>query len=127
MSLARVRQALADALIDGAGVSVRARPSKAVPKPGDGWVVVQRLTPADFTSCLATLAVVVVLSADEAKAEESLDTLGVALIDAVTSSTLNTADVSLEPQAVIVGQTASPLYAAVLTVSVLVESGTESS
>jgi hypothetical protein len=44
----------------------------------------------------------------------------------VTSSTLNTADVSLEPQAVIVGQTASPLYAAVLTVSVLVESGTES-
>lgn len=126
MSLSTARQALADALSDVEGVTVRPRPSKAAPKPGDGWVTVQRLAPADFTACTATLAAVVVLSADEAKAEESLETLGVALIDAVTDSTLNTADVFLEPQAVVVGQTATPLYAAVITVSVLVESGTES-
>lgn len=123
-TLTQARQALADALSAVPSVTVRPRPGKAVPKPGDGWVTVSRIEPADFLACTATLAAVVVLSADEVKAEDALNDMGVALIDAVTSSSLNTADVQLDPQAIVVGQTASPLYAAVITVSVLVESGT---
>ena len=120
MNLSAARQALADALSVVSGVDVRPRPFKAAPKAGDGWVVVQRLAPSTFSACSATLAAVVVLSADETKAEELLDAQAVGLVDAVTSS-LNPADVSLEPQAVVVGQTAAPLYAAVLTLTLEVD------
>jgi hypothetical protein len=126
VNLSSARQGLAAALSTVTGVTVRARPSKAAPKAGDGWVAVQRLAPADFSSCMVTLAAVVVLASDQVKAEETLDTIGVALIDAVTESSIYPADVFLEPETLAVGQTAAPLYAAVVTASMLVDNSDES-
>jgi hypothetical protein len=114
MTLAEAREALAAVLSTVEGVDVRARPIGS-PVAGDGWVVVQWLVPADFTSCSVTLAAVVVLGADQARADEFLEELAVPLVDAVTSSSLCPADVSLEPRTVVAGQAATPLFVAVIT------------
>lgn len=125
MTLTTARAAIATALSTVSGLDVRARPIKT-PKAGDGWVTITRIVPADFSACLATFTAVVVLGADSAKAEELFESYGVDVIDAVTSSTLNPTDVALEPQALVVGDQASPMYVLALTLSLLVESGTES-
>lgn len=116
MTLTEARTALAAVLSTVDGLAVRARPIPT-PRAGDGWVVVTRLVPADFTSCAATLTAVVILGPDVARAEELLEMYGVAAVDAVTSSDLHAADVSLEAQALIAGSPATPLYAFVLSVT----------
>jgi hypothetical protein len=117
-TLSAARTAAAAALDALAGFTVRARPLKAAQKAGDGWIVLGRLVPADFSSSYATLQAVIVLSPDAAKAEQVLEDNATALVNAITSSDLDPTDVSLEPEALIVGETSSPLYAAVLTFTV---------
>ncbi len=116
-TLGVARAAIATALSTVSGVDVRARPWKGVGKAGDGWVTITRLVPADFSSCYAIFAAVVILSSDEVKAEAALEDQATALIDAVTASDLDPTDVELEPSVLTVGQASSPLYAAVLTIT----------
>jgi len=116
MTLTEARTALAAVLSTVEGLDVRARP---IPQPltGDGWVVITRLAPADFRSCAATLTAVIILGPDPARAEELLEVYAVPAVDAVTSSDLHAAEVSLEAQALIAGTPATPLYAFALTVT----------
>jgi hypothetical protein len=117
MNLATARAAIATALSALSGVEVRTRPWKGAGKAGDGWVTITRIEPADFKASYATFAVVVILSADEVKAETALEDQATGLIDALTGSNLDPTDVVLEPTVMTVGQSASPLYAAVLTIT----------
>ena len=117
MTLTEARQGLADVLSTVEGLDVRARPTVLTPRAGDGWVVVTRLVPADFTSCAATLTAVVILGPEVARAEELLEMYGVAAVDAMTGSDLHATDVSLEAQALVAGTLATPLYAFALTVT----------
>jgi hypothetical protein len=126
VNLTAARQALAAVLSTVEGVTVRARPVKAAPTPGDGWVSVDRIAPADYSSCSATLSAVVVLAADELLAEERLEQLGVALVDAATSD-LGAYDVALQPELLVVGTTAAPLYSAVLTLTLPVDNSVDES
>jgi hypothetical protein len=116
-TLAEAREAVATALSTVVGVDVRARPWRSAGKPGDGWVNVTRVVPAGFVGAYATLSAVVILSADDVDAEASLDVLATTLMNAVTGSDLNPADVVLEPATVPVGQSATPLYVLVLTLT----------
>jgi hypothetical protein len=122
-TLAETREDLAAALSEIDGYDVRPRPFTSAPKPGDGWVTVQRLAPSDFTRSMATLTVVIVLSPDQAQAEIAFDEDAVDFLDTVTIDTacLNPTDVALEAMALIVGNDAAPLYCASLTLSVEVD------
>jgi hypothetical protein len=122
-TLAEAREDIATALSTIEGYDVRARPFTSAPKPGDGWVTVQRVTPSDFTHSMATLAVVIVLSPDQAQAETALDEDATDLVNTLTIDTacLNPADVSLEAMALVVGNDAAPLYCVTLTLSVEVD------
>ena len=122
MDLASARTALAAALSTVSGVTVTARPGRVTSNARDGWVTLSKLAPsAFFDRQSATLSAVVVLGADEVMAEELLDTLAPALLDAAVTSVLAPADVFLNPQMLVTGTTSAPLYALVLTLTIEVE------
>lgn len=118
MNLTESRQAIADAL-SGAGFRVSPRPvvtSKAM----DGWVVIGKLEPSTFGQSLTTFTAVLLLSPDEAAAEQLVEQYAVPCINAVTSN-LNAADVTAEPAALAVGQANTPMYALTITLSLEVD------
>jgi hypothetical protein len=122
-TLAEAREDLAAALSEIDGYNIRPRPFTSAPKPGDGWVTVQRLAPSDFTRSMVTLAVVIVLHHDQAQAEIALDEDAVDFLDTVTVDTadLNPTDVSLEAMALVAGNDSVPLYCVTLTLSLEVD------
>lgn len=97
MSLSSVRAELALAA-SIPGVTVRAWPTVKAPVAGDGWVVVQRVTPGGFRSCAVTWTVVVCLGQDTAKAEELFEEWAIPVLDAITNG-IACAAVSVEPVA----------------------------
>lgn len=102
MNTTDARQAYADALSGVDGVSVRARPPVRNPKPGDGWVLIRRGSPADYRRSTLVLTAVVVLGTDVAAAEELIDSLAVPLSDAAAAIPgLPTADVAFEPDSLV--------------------------
>jgi hypothetical protein len=114
-SIAATRTALAAALNTISGLNVRPRPTVKNPKISDGWIIVGRVEPAvqSMNRCSVTFTAVVVLGADEARAETRMEELSVALVNAVTQSpTLAPDDVFLEPVLLPVGDVSpTPLYA----------------
>lgn len=119
MSLATVRQSIADSLNTVSGLNVSARP-QVTTKGMDGWVIVARIAPSTFAQSLTTFTAIVLLSADELIAENLVEQLAIPCVNAVTS-TLNAADVVAEPVVVAVGQTATPMYALSITLSMEVD------
>lgn len=86
-------------------------------KADDGWVIVRSVTPATYAACDATLVVLVILGADQQRADERFDALAVALVDALTKGVLHPQDVTAEPVTVLVGDPAVPMYALTLTLT----------
>lgn len=122
MNLTDARETIALALSALAGLNVRARPPVKSPRPGDGWVVVRRLAPADFQRSSATLIAVIVLGTDVAAAEELLDQLAVPMIDTATMIFgLPTADVTLETAELLLDGGGAALHAATVTLTTEVE------
>jgi hypothetical protein len=119
MDLAATRSAIATALSAVDGYAVSPRPTKSAPRPGDGWVSVSRVAPADFTRCSVTFVVVIVLGPDEVSAEGRLETSAVPLVDAVAA--LLCKDVVLEPSVLMTGTANTPLFAATLTLTMEVD------
>lgn len=121
--LAQVRTDVAAAVqaVDAA-LNIRTRPVKNA-RPNDGWVIVERVAPATYTACEATLTAVVLLgsTADETKAEDRFEALAVALVDAVTTGDLHPSDVRCEPATVLVGDPGVPMYALTLTLTLEVD------
>lgn len=115
-TLAQAREDIATVLSGVGAFSVRPRPIKS-PRLNDGWVVISRLTPGDFSTCLATLTAVLILGSDEVKAEEMFESVGVQAVDALTKSDLNCTDVSLEAQILVVDGAGSSLYALAITLT----------
>lgn len=117
MNIADTRQAVADALATVDGVTMRPRPVRQAPRPGDGWVVVQSVAPLSFRQHGARLAAVVVLGADDAAAEDRLNDWAVPLLDALTR-TIPCAGTTLEPVAITTDGGAMYAAAIVFTVEV---------
>jgi hypothetical protein len=98
VNITETREALADALSAVEGLNVRARKAVKTPRIGDGWVTLGTLRPSTFTGCSATFVAVVTLGADADAADELLETIGIDIVDAVTTTDgLNVADVVLDP------------------------------
>jgi hypothetical protein len=109
------RADVAAALNTIGGITVTDHPVTNNVRPGNGWVNVIRLAPADFTASAATMQAVVILSPDPVKADEMFDDLGVQLVDAVTGLG-DVADVSAEPMILVAdGTVPGNLYAIQLT------------
>lgn len=119
MTIAEARAAIAAALSTVDGYDVRARPWRAAERPGDGWVVITSVRPGEFFSAVSvTFRAVLLLSADQLVAEESLETDAAALVLAVTKAeTLLPANVDLSPVEIPVGTARTPYFAAVLTLT----------
>jgi hypothetical protein len=115
MSLGTVRTDIAAAASTVVGLDVRSWPIVKAPVTGDGWVVVQRITPAAFRTSAVTFAVVVCLGADTAKAEELFEAWGIPVLDAVTQA-IPCADVAVEPVALATEQ-AGTLHGFTLTLT----------
>ncbi len=112
------RAAVAAALNAVGGITVTDHPVTNNVRPGDGWVNVTRLAPADFAASAATMQAVVVLSPDPVKADARFDDIGVQLVDAVTGIG-GVADVSAEPMLLVAdGTVPGNLYAIQLTFTV---------
>lgn len=102
MNLTDARQAYADALSAVDGATVRARPPVRNPKPGDGWVIVERGAPGDYRRSMVVLSAVVTLGTDVAASEELLETLVVPLLDAASRvPDLPTGDVDFESDSLV--------------------------
>ena len=115
MNLTDARQAVADGLSAVDGLNVHAAPPVRNPRPGDGWVVVQRMTPQDFRRFGVTLLVAIVLGQDVASSEELFNTLAMDTIDAAYGvQGLPVADVVLETDSVVLDG-GSPLNIATLS------------
>jgi hypothetical protein len=82
MNLADTREAIADALSTVDGYNVRPRPLHGRPVTGDGWINVLSVRPSteSFTGYMVQMTAVVVLSTDEATAEEHLEEDAVELL-----------------------------------------------
>jgi len=120
-TLTEAREAVADALTALEGLNVRARGPVKLPRTGDGWVTVGRLTPASYTACSVTVVAVIILGADTAAAEELLDLWAVDIIDAVTTAEdLPVSDVALEPITLVV-ESGATLHALTVTLTTEVE------
>lgn len=105
------RAEVAAALNAVGGITVTDHPVTNNVRPGDGWVNVTRIAPADFTASAATMQAVVVLSPDPVAADTRFDELAVELVDAVTGMG-GVADVSAEPLLLVADGTApGNLYA----------------
>ena len=85
-SLVATRDALAAAVnaVD-ASLRVKTRPVKTA-RADDGWVIVGKVTPSTYAACDATFVVLVLLGADEARAEDRFGALVVPLVDALTKA-----------------------------------------
>jgi hypothetical protein len=114
MTVTSARQDVAQTLSGVTNFEVRTRPVLS-PRAYDGWVVLSSIRPSDFRNCYATFTVLLILGSDETKAEQIFDENGTRLIDAAAS--LNATDITLESQALVVGNTATPLYALALTMT----------
>jgi hypothetical protein len=124
MNLADTREAIADALSTVDGYNVRPRGIPPVPKTGDGWITVLSVQPSteSFTGYMVRMTAVVVLSSDEAKAEEILEEDAVELLTAIIEADeINPADISLEAQALFTGANQAPLYVAALALTLEVD------
>lgn len=121
-SLVATRDALAAAVnaVD-ASLRVKTRPVKTA-RADDGWVIVGKVTPSTYVACDVTFVVLVLLGADEARAEDRFGALVVPLVDALTKGALHPQDVTAEPVTVLVGEPAVPMYALTLTLTLEVDS-----
>lgn len=121
-SITAQQTALADVLSDAFGGDVRTEPVTS-PKALDGWVNIGKVVPGStMTTCDCTFTAVLILGSDARKAAESLRTLPVAIIAAVTTGALHPSDVSLEPVTLPAGDVApGELYALVLTLTLEVD------
>lgn len=122
-TLAETREDIALALNSVPGLNIRPRTFKNQ-KANDGWIIVNRLeTGATFATQTATFTAVILLSADEYKAESRMEELAVPLIEAVTKTDLfRASDVALEPVVVPVGESpTAPFYALTMNISVEVD------
>jgi len=99
-------------------LNVRPRGLVRNPRQGDGWVMVTRITPEDYTRCRVVLTAVVILGSDPELADELLDTWGVLAVDATTQA-MPTIDVVLEPASLQVETGA--MYGLTITISTEVE------
>lgn len=121
MTLTEAREALADALSEIDGLTVRARGTARAPRSGDGWVTVGRMEPSDFRRSVVTLTAVIVLGIDNSSSEELLETYAVDVIDTVTViDDFPVANVFLEPTLLQVDQTGT-LNAFTITLTTEVE------
>jgi hypothetical protein len=122
MNLADTREAVATALSTVPGYNVRPRPlTTPVPQTGDGWILVTSMKPSAFTNYVVAFTAVVVLSADEATAEEHLEEDAAELLTAIEDGEeLFPADLSLEAQ-VLVTASGTPIYAAAITFTMEVD------
>ncbi len=101
MTLAEPRAALAAVLSSVTGVeTVEAQSGKHLLRSGYGWVNVGPTTPSRFGGvCNVTLTAVIVLGSDKSQADESLNTLSVACVNAVTTAeTFGAFNASADPQ-----------------------------
>lgn len=114
------RAALAAALSGVSGLRVRdARP--AVPRAGDGWVSVQRVSPgATVRTCDCTFVAVLLLGADERSAADQAAILAVPIIDAVTTGPLHPDGVAVETATITSGD-GGDLYSLIVTLTVEVD------
>lgn len=110
--------AVAAALSTVSGVSVQAVGPSSSPRPGDGWVVIGPMTPEGYgESFMVTLQARVVMHHEIAQAETTYRQQATKLLQAIAAADLGSTDVSIEPAAFLVGEIASPLYCAEITVS----------
>lgn len=120
MSLASVRQQIADLINDAdLGFTVRPRPSKTA-KKGDGWVIVERVRPSvdSFVSAEADFSVVLLAGSqdDPAAAENVLDAAAVAVIEALAE--IPASGLTVEPATVPVASSAFLALVVTLTMEV---------
>lgn len=119
--LAGTRDLIAEVLSRVDGLSVRPRGAPKTPTPGDGWVTIGRMSPANFTASRVTFIVVVVLGSDPVHADELLEEWAVDVVDAVTKAEdLYPTDVELEP-VTLVTEGAGTVHALTLTLTTEVE------
>lgn len=119
--MATVEQTRADvaAAVNAADATLRVRVrSVKTPRPLDGWVIVGRVFPGPYrTECVYT--VLVLLAAEQDKADERFSALAVPLVDALTKGVLHPSDVAAEPVTVLVGD--APMFALALTLTLEVD------
>jgi hypothetical protein len=115
-TLTQAREALALALTAVDGLNVRPRPGVKYPRPGDGWVTVGQMEPADYTRTTVTLVAVIILGADETSAEEHMETWAVNVIDTATTADFPVSDVVLEPISLVI-ESGTALNAMTLTLT----------
>lgn len=123
MNVADTRAALASVLNTVAGLNIRTRTVRN-PKVGDGWIVINRMEVGmSNTAYDIQFTAVVVLGADEAKAESLMEDLMVPLMQAVTQDlVLRPDEISVEPVALPIGDVnPTPLYALTLTLNLEVD------
>lgn len=122
MRIIDVRQSIADALNTIEGLNIRPRGPVKTPKQGDGWVTISRIAPSDYVRCTASFDVLIILSSDQAMAEELLDTWAIQAIDAVTGCPdLCVGEVALAPIQVLIDQVGVVMPAMSLTLTHEVE------
>jgi hypothetical protein len=120
-TLTTTRDLISEVLSEIDGLTVRPRMPPKAPKPGDGWVTISRMSPADFTASKVTFVTVIVLGADSVSADALLEEWSIDIIDAVTkTSSLYTTDVELEP-ITLVTEGGGATYALTLTMTTEVE------
>ncbi len=101
MTLAEARAALAAVLSSVSGVeTVEAQSGKHLLRSGYGWVNVGPVTPSRFGGvCNATLTGVIICGPDKSAADELLNTITVACLNAVTTAeTFGAFNASADPQ-----------------------------
>jgi len=123
--LTQTRTDLAAAVQAVDPATLRIRPSSTVkhPRPNDGWVIVERIAVGQtYLRFNVTFTVVILLTADEVKAEQRFATLATQLVTAVTAGALHASEVAAEPVIVLVGETTpAPMYAIALTLTLEVD------
>jgi hypothetical protein len=98
MKIIDVRARVAELLSEIEDVHVRERCSVKIPRLGDGWVSIVRMTPEAFRQTAVAFNVVVILGQDALQAEELLDLWGPQLVRKIsTDIELPVGDVKLEP------------------------------
>lgn len=118
VNLTQAAEALAVALSTVSDVAVQAAGPVFSPRPGDGWVTIGRMSPEGYgDGYLVVLQARVVMHHELAQAEVIYRQKATQLLQAVLDADLGSTDVSIEPAAFLVGEIASPLYCAEVTIS----------
>lgn len=119
-TITTAREALAAALSAIDGLAVRPRPGLKNPRPGDGWIIAGKITPAGYTDATVVLTAVIVLGQDQASAEDLYETWAVDALDTATKITdMPVADAAAEPGTL--PTEGAPLYGFTITLTTEVE------